>query len=861
MVMENHPAARLNPNRMRLRANMTRLYRLLLLAAAVWLIRSHAPQQAAVELTPDRIKDFYPAAAEISAPDAAGVQTVKDSSGIKLGYLAQTSPGADHIIGYSGPTNTLLALDPNGRVLGLRILHSDDTPEHLAEVVSHRPFFTQFKGWKMGDVNNVKPPDAVSGATLTSNAIAEGILHRLGSPTTSLRFPQAITLAEVQSVMPEAAELKGDQIYNKEKHIIGCAIRTSPVSDTTVGYKGPSDTLLILDPAGANVLHVRLRSSFDTEAYVGYVTGDAHFLKLFANMPVQKLASLDYAKEGIEGVSGATETSYAVAEGLKKRAQSHLTSIKPWWQRLAESIRWRWQDTGHLLVLLSALVMAFTSLRGKPWARHLHHALLVIYGGFIAGEMLSQSLFVGWARGTAPWRSAPGLVLLAAVAVLAPVFTRRQLYCHHICPHGALQQLLARRLPWQWSPSPKTLRVLKALPFVLLGAIVIIAVIGLRVNLNALEPFDAYVFRIAGTGTLIVFAVGLIASLFLPLAYCHHGCPTGALFHLLRHTGNSDKLSPRDYIATALIAMLALTGCSPATPSDTHSVSGSAMGSTWSVSFRQSIPPNAQHVVAAELERLESIFSHYRPDSAISRFNRSTSTSPIAVPQELVTLVQRLQSLSNQAHGALDPTLAPIIDLWGFGSLGPRHARPSAETLQLALSHTGWSKLHVTVDPPAISKDDPALQLNLSCIVEGYALQKVDRLLTDLGSSSHLINVSGEIFGRGTGWNVGIQVPSPSAPQRYVTTQLPLVDAGLATSGTYRQLFAEQAQTYSHIIDPRTASPVTHALRSVTVVHPDAVVADTMATALLVLGPDEGRKTASALGLNAIFLLKSADPS
>jgi Na+-translocating ferredoxin:NAD+ oxidoreductase RnfG subunit len=232
----------------------------------------------------------------------------------------QTSPLADDVIGYSGATNTLLMLDAAGRIIGTRILHSADTPEHVAEVVSKRSFFTQFKTLKAGEA-----PDTVSGATLTSQAIASGILRRMGSASTSLRFPREITLDEVQSVMPAAARLDGKRIFDADGVLLGHAVRTSPVTDSLIGYKGPTDTLLVLDKDEKTVLHVRLRTSYDTEEYVGYVTGDKHFLSLFANMPVRDLAGLDFNKAGIEGVSGATETSYAVAEGLKRRAQGLMS--------------------------------------------------------------------------------------------------------------------------------------------------------------------------------------------------------------------------------------------------------------------------------------------------------------------------------------------------------------------------------------------------------------------------------------------------------------------------------------------------------------------------------------------------------
>jgi NosR/NirI family nitrous oxide reductase transcriptional regulator len=543
-----------------------RLWRVALLALAVLAIRRTHPSTASSSLTPDRIHDFFPAAASLSPQNgnSGGMQAVKDASGITLGHIMQTSPESDDIIGYSGPTNTLIALDSRGKVLGLRILSSGDTTDHLAEVVRERSFFKQFTNQKPVDLANLQP-QAVSGATLTSSAIAEGVLRRLGkSATTSLRFPDAITLDEVKKLEPKAAALRESKAHPGSHEVldasntpIALAVRTAPASDGTIGYKGPSDTFMLLDATGTTLRGISLRRSYDTEEYVGYVTGDPAFLKTFDGMTTANIAHIDFNAAGVEGVSGATQTSYGIAEGVRVRAESWLKeneARRTWWQQ----IRWRWQDTGHATILLAAILMAFTPLRGRAWCRHLHHALLVIYGGFIAGEMLSQGLLAGWAAHGTPWKNATGLVLLAAVALLAPVFTSKQLYCHHICPHGALQQLLVRRLPWQWSPSKTLDKTLSKLPFLLLALVLFSVAFALPVNLNSLEPFDAYLFRVAGWASIAIAIGGLIWSLFTPLAYCRYACPTGALFKLLRFTGDADRFGARDWLAALCLTFVLL---------------------------------------------------------------------------------------------------------------------------------------------------------------------------------------------------------------------------------------------------------------------------------------------------------------
>ena len=536
---------------------LLRLWRLLLLAAAVLVLQRAEQQRRAADLTlsVERVRDFFPGAASLQP--VADLLAVRDASGVTLGYVMQTAPDSDTITGYSGPTNTLIALDANRRVKGLRVLRSGDTSDHLAEVVSTRSFFEQFKNKKADEIATLAP-DAVSGATLTSLAIAEGVQRRLGkSAQSSLRFPDAITLEEVRALEPRAAALRAkgtrQEVLDEKGALIAIAARTAPASDGVVGYKGPSDVLLLLEPDGQTLRRIALRKTFDTEAYVGYVTGDAAFLRTFDGMKLPEIATMDFDQAGVEGVSGATQTSWGVAEGVRVRAQSLLQeeeTKKPWWTR----IRWRWQDAGHALVIAAAFAMAFTRLRGISWCRHAHHALLVVYAGVISGEMLSQGLLTGWESNSAPWSSAVGLVALAAVALVGPVLTSKQLYCHHICPHGALQQLLARRLRWQWSPPKRVEAVLSLIPHALLALVFLIALRGWAVDLNALEPFDAYLFRIAGWASIALALGGLAWALVTPLAYCRFGCPTGALFKVIRFTGSGDHLGLRDAIAAGMLA-------------------------------------------------------------------------------------------------------------------------------------------------------------------------------------------------------------------------------------------------------------------------------------------------------------------
>ena len=148
-------------------------------------------------------------------------------------------------------------------------------------------------------------------------------------------------------------------------------------------------------------------------------------------------------------------------------------------------------------------------------------------------------------------------MLLAAAALLVPLATGKPLYCHHVCPHGAAQELLSHYRParFQITLSASVIRGLEYLPFALVFFTLAVALLALPFDLAGLEPFAAYVIRSAGVATLAVAAVGLIASFFVPQAYCRFGCPTGALLNFVRARGPTDRFSRRDYAALALVAL------------------------------------------------------------------------------------------------------------------------------------------------------------------------------------------------------------------------------------------------------------------------------------------------------------------
>jgi hypothetical protein len=367
-----------------------------------------------------------------------------------------------------------------------------------------------------------------------------------------------ITAAEITSLLPGAATLRPDDsardglfVLDREGRELGYVVRTQPACRDIIGYAGTTDALVVLD-RDWKILGLKIHSSEETESYIKDINVDRRFLKKWNGLTWDAAAALDLKAAGIEGVSGSTMTSMAIAQSVKARLQLSR-------DQLAERVplRFAWRDYALFAVIAAAGLMAF----GPPAVRHRwkrpYQWALIVYIGLIAGDLLAQKLLVGWTRSGIPWTTAPGLVLLAAAALLVPLATGKPLYCHHICPHGAAQELLSHYRParFQITLSAPVIRGLEYLPFALVFFTLTVALLALPFDLAGLEPFAAYVVRSAGVATLAVAAVGLIASFFVPQAYCRFGCPTGALLNFVRTRGPTDHFSRRDFAALALVVL------------------------------------------------------------------------------------------------------------------------------------------------------------------------------------------------------------------------------------------------------------------------------------------------------------------
>lgn len=323
-------------------------------------------------------------------------------------------------------------------------------------------------------------------------------------------------------------------------------------------------------------------------------------------------------------------------------------------------------------------------------------------------------------------------------------------------------------------------------------------------------------------------------------------------------------LLPRGRLA-AVAALLALAACQPAPPRDIV-LSGPTMGTTWTLRVvpdaSPADPDALRTLVETALAEVDATMSTYRPDSAVSRFNASESTGWIPVPASLAAVVAESLRIGEATGGAYDITLAPLVSLWGFGSGTPRSQPPAEMDIVAAQAVTGRRHLAVRLEPPALRKALPGLTLDLDSIAPGYAVDLVAGRLQAAGQSRYMIEIGGEVrvLGRNARdqpWRIGVERPDEAG--RSVTRVLALESAAISTSGDYRDFFEAGGTRYSHTLDPRSGRPVTHGLASVTVLRPTAAEADGLATALTVLGPEEGYALAERNGWAALFIERAPE--
>ena len=322
----------------------------------------------------------------------------------------------------------------------------------------------------------------------------------------------------------------------------------------------------------------------------------------------------------------------------------------------------------------------------------------------------------------------------------------------------------------------------------------------------------------------------------------------------------------RSSLQLFLVSLLLIRSACQQQPPESIHFNGATMGTTWSVTLH-SLPDGIavatlKTLLQQRLDRVNRLMSTYDPESEISRFNASSSGDWFAISDETLAVVALSLQISELTGGAFDISVGPLVEVWGFGASERGERLPAAEQIEAILASVGYQKLELRHDPAAIRKLQPQLRIDLSAVAKGYAVDLLAELLKQQGIDNFLVEVGGELQLAGqrsdaTPWRIAIEQPIEGA--REVAKIFPLSETALATSGNYRNFYVEDGQRYSHTIDPVSGQPTRHKLASVTVLDPSCGRADALATALMVMGEERGRKFVENHRITAFFLIHAQE--
>ncbi|MDD0823551.1 FAD:protein FMN transferase [Mannheimia sp. AT1] len=319
------------------------------------------------------------------------------------------------------------------------------------------------------------------------------------------------------------------------------------------------------------------------------------------------------------------------------------------------------------------------------------------------------------------------------------------------------------------------------------------------------------------------------------------------------------------------ISLLVLSACEKAP--EQIAFSGKTMGTTYTVKYIDNgevnnlvSPEKMQNALDELLVGVNNQMSTYQQDSEISRFNQlKQANQAVEISQDFAKVVQEAIRLNTVTEGALDVTVGPLVNLWGFGPDKRLNKVPSAEQITERSAYIGIDKISLSLESkPTLTKSEPNLYLDLSSIAKGFGVDKLAEHLENIGVSNYLVEIGGELRGKGKNlqgvdWRIAIEQPIVEQAQSAQIT-VPLHNLAMATSGSYRNYFEdEQGNRLSHIINPTLLRPVSHNLASITVLAPTTMTADGLSTGLFVLGAEKALEIAERENLAIFLITKNGD--
>jgi FAD:protein FMN transferase len=298
----------------------------------------------------------------------------------------------------------------------------------------------------------------------------------------------------------------------------------------------------------------------------------------------------------------------------------------------------------------------------------------------------------------------------------------------------------------------------------------------------------------------------------------------------------------------------------PKTPTDRAlALGGATMGTSWSVLIDDLVTdPTLLSRLQAAVDEVDAQMSTWKPDSNLMRLNAAPLDVWVALPERLLTVLEAGLSISRQTGGAFEMNIGDAVRAWGFGpDLIDLHAIRAASAARRVPATAALEPDQAN----SRARKSAQLALDLSGIAKGYGVDRLAETARDFGVAHALCTIDGEIRALGTRqdgrpWAVGIEAPDSTAKGQH--SVLELEDIAVATSGDYRHFVTVRRTRLSHTMDPQRGAPLVAAPASVTVMSRSCMMADAMATALMVMGEKQGVEFANDLSISALFLNRSA---
>jgi len=290
------------------------------------------------------------------------------------------------------------------------------------------------------------------------------------------------------------------------------------------------------------------------------------------------------------------------------------------------------------------------------------------------------------------------------------------------------------------------------------------------------------------------------------------------------------------------IGFLLLLACGGSIPSKQKIVvDGFAQGTTYNVTYISMDGVNHQRAIDSMLIEIDNSLSTYQKRSIISRFNQIDSV--LEVDKMFIDVFNVSKEVYFASNGAFDPTVAPVVNAWGFGF--ENLYSTDSVAIDSLIQFVDFNK--ITLTDGKVMKENKGMMLDFNAVAQGYSVDVLCDLLEERGVDNYLVEVGGELKAKGlnmndTLWRIGIDRPLPDLKEREIEAIINLDNKSLATSGNYRKFYEKDGVKFSHTINPKTGYPVNHSLLSVTVVADDCGVADAYATTFMVLGIEKTKE-------------------